>query len=299
VKATFKAVFLIVTPKTNKQSNLNRSKQTGSPEHISYNQFIIHSIQCKFIFIIMMAVTTLTTSFLPAKPFPSRQFRLYKRRRLKIKASFPVPPPSPFENLFNTLISQCSSVNSIDFIAPSLGFASGAALFFSRFKSHQNSDVGEWILFASPTPFNRFVLLRCPSISFKEIRYDVNERLMKDEKHYGRIRVKKRDKDLELDLEEELRYQRVCLSASDGGVVSLDWPVELDLEEERGLDSTLLIVPGTPQGSMDDNIRVFVIDALKRGFFPVVMNPRGCASSPITTPRYYYYFSIFILFLYF
>ncbi|KEH32418.1 uncharacterized protein [Medicago truncatula] len=223
-----------------------------------------------------MAVTTLTTSFLPAKPFPSRQFRLYKRRRLKIKASFPVPPPSPFENLFNTLISQCSSVNSIDFIAPSLGFASGSALFFSRFKSSQNSDVGEWILFASPTPFNRFVLLRCPSISFKD-----NERLIKDEKHYGRIRVNKREKDLE----EELKYQRVCLSASDGGVVSLDWPVELDLEEERGLDSTLLIVPGTPQGSMDDNIRVFVIDALKRGFFPVVMNPRGCASSPITTPR--------------
>ncbi|PNY07651.1 alpha/beta fold hydrolase, partial [Trifolium pratense] len=233
-----------------------------------------------------MLAVTLTTPFLPAKPFHSRQFRLYKRRRLKINSSLPLPSPSPFENLFTTLISQCSSVNSLNFITPALGFASGAALFFSRFNNHRNSssDVGEWILFSSPTPFNRFVLLRCPSISFKESRDEVNERLVKEEKHYGRIIAKKRERDLELDLD-ELSYQRVCLSAPDGGVVSLDWPVELDLVEERGLDSTLLLVPGTPQGSMDDNIRVFVIQALKRGFFPIVMNPRGCASSPLTTPR--------------
>jgi hypothetical protein len=247
-----------------------------------------------------MLAVTLTTPFLPAKPFHSRQFRLYKRRRLKINSSLPLPSPSPFENLFTTLISQCSSVNSLNFITPALGFASGAALFFSRFKNHPNfsSDVGEWILFSSPTPFNRFVLLRCPSISFKESRDDVNERLVKEEKHYGRIIGKKRERDLELDLDlVELSYQRVCLSAPDGGVVSLDWPVELDLVEERGLDSTLLLVPGTPQGSMDDNIRVFVIQALKRGFFPIVMNPRGCASSPLTTPRYYYYFSFSFSFL--
>lgn len=37
----------------------------------------------------------------------------------------------------------------------------------------------------------------------------------------------------------------MCLSASDGGVVSLDWPLELDFEEERGLDSTLLIALST------------------------------------------------------
>nr|XP_027192819.1 uncharacterized protein LOC101493992 isoform X2 [Cicer arietinum] len=231
-----------------------------------------------------MLAVTLTTPFLPAKPFHSRQFRFYKHRRLKIKSSIPFPSPSPFENLFNTLISQCSTVNSLNFITPALGFASGAALFFSQFKS-PHSDLGEWILFTSPTPFNRFVFLRCPSISFKDSR-GANERLVKEEKHYvtvntGKINVKKREV-LEV---EELSYQRVCLNSPDGGVVSLDWPIELDLEEERGLDSTLLLVPGTPQGSMDDDIRVFVIEALKRGFFPVVMNPRGCASSPLTTPR--------------
>ncbi|CAK8563935.1 unnamed protein product [Lathyrus sativus] len=248
----------------------------------------------------MLPVTL--TQFLPAKPFPSRQFRLYKRPRLKIEASLPLPSPSPFENLFTTLISQYPSVNSLDFIVPALGLSSGAALFFSRFKSSRIPDsdadagevgecgeLGEWILFASPTPFNRFVMLRCPSISFRESRHEVNERLVKEEKHYvtvnsGKVIAKKKEKDFDLD-EDELSYQRVCLSAPDGGVVSLDWPVELDLEEESGLDSTLLLVPGTPQGSMEDSIRFFVVEALKRGFFPVVMNPRGCASSPLTTPR--------------
>ncbi|KAJ6993507.1 hypothetical protein NC653_016596, partial [Populus alba x Populus x berolinensis] len=73
------------------------------------------------------------------------------------------------------------------------------------------------------------------------------------------------------------------VNTEDGGVISLDWPADLELEEEHGLDTTLLLVPGTAKGSSEDNIRFFVVDALKRGFFPVVMNPRGCAASPITT----------------
>ncbi|KAK7265485.1 hypothetical protein RJT34_33105 [Clitoria ternatea] len=238
------------------------------------------------------------TSFLPAVPFRPRAFRVYRRRRFKINASFPLPPsPTPFENLFHTLIAQFPSANSLHFLTPALGFASGVALFFSRFNSTTDTDgssladVGDWILFASPTPFNRFVLLRCPSISFEgsKVLEDVSERLVREGRHYvnidsGRILVRK---GAERDLEDEkkLCYQRVCVSAPDGGVVSLDWPANLDLEEERGLDSTLLLVPGTPQGSMDSHVRFFVLEALKRGLFPVVMNPRGCAASPLTTPR--------------
>ncbi|KAF2304147.1 hypothetical protein GH714_028051 [Hevea brasiliensis] len=84
---------------------------------------------------------------------------------------------------------------------------------------------------------------------------------------------------------EKLEYQRVCVSTQDGGVISLDWPANLDLREEHGLDTTLLLVPGTAEGSLDENIRSFVCEALSRGFFPVVMNPRGCAGSPLTTAR--------------
>jgi hypothetical protein len=41
----------------------------------------------------------------------------------------------------------------------------------------------------------------------------------------------------------ELEYQRVCVSAEDGGVVSLDWPAKLELKEQHGLDTTFLLVP--------------------------------------------------------
>lgn len=82
-----------------------------------------------------------------------------------------------------------------------------------------------------------------------------------------------------------ISYQRICIPMEDGGVVALDWPENLDLDKEHGLDSTVLIVPGTPEGSMERGIEMFVLDALKNGYFPVVMNPRGCGGSPLTTPR--------------
>ncbi|KAE9464591.1 hypothetical protein C3L33_03500, partial [Rhododendron williamsianum] len=148
-----------------------------------------------------------------------------------------------------------------------------------------------WILFASPTPFNRFVMLRCPSVSFEgsELLENVSDRLVKEERHFvklnsGRIQVRGGGDDDVLN-EKKLVYQRVCVSTDDGGVISLDWPVNLDLTEERGLDTTVLLIPGTAEGSMDSNIRSFAWESLKRGCFPVVMNPRGCAGSPLTTPR--------------
>lgn len=102
----------------------------------------------------------------------------------------------------------------------------------------------------------------------------------------GRMQVNINDTDPRgIASEQKLEYQRLCIGAEDGGVISLDWPANLDLKEERGLDSTLLLVPGTTEGSMDEDVKAFVLEALKRGFFPVVMNPRGCAGSPLTTAR--------------
>ncbi|KAH9804807.1 alpha/beta-Hydrolases superfamily protein [Citrus sinensis] len=86
-------------------------------------------------------------------------------------------------------------------------------------------------------------------------------------------------------MEGKLEYQRVCVNTEDGGVISLDWPSNLDLHEEHGLDTTLLLVPGTAEGSIEKRIRLFACEALRRGFFPVVMNPRGCGGSPLTTSR--------------
>lgn len=201
----------------------------------------------------------------------------------------------PLETLFENIVSQFPSVNSLDLVAPALGFISGFALYLSQSKTSVKlletsvSDLGEWILFTSPTPFNRFVVLRCPSISFQdsELMEDVNERLVKEDRHFLRLdsgKIQVRDYET-CDDDEKLVYQRVCVTTEDGGVVSLDWPANLDLEEEYGLDSTLVIVPGTTEGSTDKNIRAFAVESLRRGCFPVVMNPRGCARTPLTTAR--------------
>lgn len=233
--------------------------------------------------------------------------RPWKRRKLKVKhtvrsnLNFNFSNSSSFEHLFQSLISQFPSVNSLELIAPVLGLASGAAIYLS--KSEKNSEllnvlnkkrkksVGDWILFTSPTPFNRFVVLRCPSITLEgsELLENVNERLVKEDRHFvrlnsGRIQVKE-DEETREEEDEKLVYQRVCVGTEDGGVLSLDWPANLDLAEERGLDTTLLIVPGTTEGSLERDIKIFVCECLRSGCFPVVMNPRGCAGSPITTSR--------------
>jgi len=44
---------------------------------------------------------------------------------------------------------------------------------------------------------------------------------------------------------------------------------------------------GTTEGSEDEGVKQFVIDAMRHGYFPVVLNPRGSASSPVTTPRHF------------
>jgi hypothetical protein len=170
--------------------------------------------------------------FLPKQHFQIREFCVFRRRRLKQTTStHSLPIRTQFKDLFQTLISQFPSVNSFQFIAPALGFTSGFALHLSWRSENQlgpglNSDIGEWIFFTSPTPFNRFVLLQCPSIS-KEL-------------NRGRIVVRSGG---ESENDFELEYQRVCVSTEDGGVVSLDWPAKLELKEEHGLDTTFLLVP--------------------------------------------------------
>lgn len=231
--------------------------------------------------------SSINDSFFPS--IHSNRLRLcHRRRRLESRAK------SPFDEI---LLSLAPSLQSL--LVPAAA-ALGAAFLISSDRSRRRADrdaevdgvgvVGDWILFTSPTPFNRCVLLRCPSVSFEdggELLDGVNDRLVREERHYvnlsrGLIPVKDSK---ERDFADEVCYQRVCVGTEDGGVLSLDWPENLDLGKEHGLDTTVLIVPGTTEGSMDTNVRLFVHDALKHGYFPIVMNPRGCAGSPLTTAR--------------
>ncbi|KAI3985246.1 hypothetical protein MKX01_039491, partial [Papaver californicum] len=216
---------------------------------------------------------------------------------------------SSFNNLFKNFVTQFPYVNSFDVILPALGLASGLFLYLEQSKSKsrrrrttvfaknqsnsssrqrllsdggdgRDDDDEEWVLFSSPTPFNRFVILRCSLILLLENEGNDNEKLVKEERHYVKLNGRVRDFS-----NEDVVYQRVCVSCDDGGVISLDWPVNLDLGEGHGLDTTMLLVPGTVQGSGDRDVKLFVAETLRRGCFPIVMNPRGSAGSPLTTPR--------------
>ncbi|KAL1213218.1 Embryogenesis-associated protein EMB8 [Cardamine amara subsp. amara] len=243
----------------------------------------------------------LTTTIPTASPFMLRRssygFGVFHRKRARFKrhsrslilVNSSIFPP-PFDG----------SVPLDSFAPTAVGLASGVAVYLSsklfgrslRISDKQTVDevVGEWILFTSPTPFNRFVLLRCSLLSFDdtEIVGSLSDRLVKEERHFvtlDRGKIVLAERDATVADEKLLEYQRVCISTEDGGVVSLDWPENLDLREERGLDTTVILIPGTPEGSMDEGVRSFVSEALRRGLFPVVMNPRGCAGSPLTTAR--------------
>ncbi|EOA26144.1 hypothetical protein CARUB_v10019580mg [Capsella rubella] len=240
--------------------------------------------------------TTTTVPIPNASPFMLRRssygFGVFHRKRARFKRQ----SRSLFLVKSSILPPPFDGSVPLDSFAPSVaGFASGFAVYLSSRlfgKSLEISDrtrivddvVGEWIFLTTPTPFNRFVLLRCSLLSFDDDSDSLSDRLLTEERHFvtldtGKIIVSAADE------KNPLEYQRVCITTEDGGVVSLDWPANLDIREERGMDTTVIFVPGTPQGSMDEGVRSFVCEALRRGMFPVVMNPRGCAGSPLTTPR--------------
>ncbi|OAY76761.1 Embryogenesis-associated protein EMB8 [Ananas comosus] len=237
------------------------------------------------------------TAFPPRNPRICHDLLLLRRRRRRRRPQLWID--SSLGDIFGDLVSAFPSPNSHAVLGPALGLISGAAIFVSAHRRsgrtnlgvESDTAVGDWILFTSPTPFNRCVLLRCPSVSFEdggELLDGLNERLVREERHYvnlSRGRIPAAEKEGERGTDDEVLYQRVSVGTDDGGVISMDWPDNLDIEKEHGLDSTILIVPGTAEGSMDRNVRIFVVDSLKHGYFPVVMNPRGCGGSPLTTAR--------------
>ncbi|GAB2219218.1 hypothetical protein Drorol1_Dr00006849 [Drosera rotundifolia] len=212
-------------------------------------------------------------------PFPRHRHR---RPGRKLK---PDRNPNPNANrlaVFNHLDNNFFSADSLSYILPSLaalGLASSLPKLFSH--SKPDPDPNSWILFSSPTPFNRFVVTRCPSIHIIDDK-GTSSSIVAEERLHVRIEAKERE---EGKGRRGFEYRRVCVACDDGGVVALDWPAELDLEEENGMDTVVLIAPGTAEGSMDDDVRGLVWECVRRGLFPVVMNPRGCAGSPLTTPR--------------
>lgn len=93
----------------------------------------------------------------------------------------------------------------------------------------------------------------------------------------------------------DICYEREILDMPDGGIVSLDWalPARNDgtitpLAEIDPNKRTVLIHPGLTGGSSEHYIRSAVQALHRAGWQAVVMNARGCALTPLKTPKVRY-----------
>ncbi|BBN10560.1 CAAX protease family protein [Marchantia polymorpha subsp. ruderalis] len=136
-------------------------------------------------------------------------------------------------------------------------------------ESARAEGFSNWLNLSQPTPFNKFVAARCPSLA-----------LPLGERRYSRNAESESEQVID-----PPEYQRLCLHADDGGTVALDWPTHLDLEKNKELENVLVIIPGSTEGSEEEGICKFTRVAEQRGYFPIVLNPRGCGGSPLTSPR--------------
>ncbi|KAJ1280204.1 hypothetical protein BS78_04G213300 [Paspalum vaginatum] len=83
-----------------------------------------------------------------------------------------------------------------------------------------------------------------------------------------------------------VKLRRECLRAPDDGAVALDWVSG----DERALPRdapVLILLPGLTGGSDDAYVRHMLMRARSKGWRVVVFNSRGCADSPVTTPKFY------------
>ncbi|KAK1258391.1 Embryogenesis-associated protein EMB8 [Acorus gramineus] len=82
----------------------------------------------------------------------------------------------------------------------------------------------------------------------------------------------------------DVRYRRECLRTRDDGAVALDW-VCGDDREIPAASPVLILLPGLTGGSGDTYVRHMLVKARSKRWRVVVFNSRGCADSPVTTPR--------------
>ncbi|KAG0534904.1 hypothetical protein BDA96_04G320000 [Sorghum bicolor] len=83
-----------------------------------------------------------------------------------------------------------------------------------------------------------------------------------------------------------VKLRRECLRAPDDGAIALDWVSG----DDRALPTdapVLILLPGLTGGSDDTYVRHMLLRARSKGWRVVVFNSRGCADSPVTTPKFY------------
>jgi len=91
-----------------------------------------------------------------------------------------------------------------------------------------------------------------------------------------------------------VKLRRECLRVPDDGAVALDWVAG----DDRVLPSdapVLILLPGLTGGSDDTYVRHMLMRARSKGWRVVVFNSRGCAESPVTTPKVLQVLHIFFI----
>jgi len=83
-----------------------------------------------------------------------------------------------------------------------------------------------------------------------------------------------------------VKLRRECLRGPDDGAVALDWVAGDDRALPRDAP-VLVLLPGLTGGSDDTYVRHMLMTARRKGWRVVVFNSRGCADSPVTTPKFY------------
>ena len=75
---------------------------------------------------------------------------------------------------------------------------------------------------------------------------------------------------------------REILTLNDGGVLALDWAANLPAECDKDDAPVLLFLTGITGSSADSCVKYSMLDGIKQGYRPVVMNYRGCGGVNVT-----------------
>ena len=69
---------------------------------------------------------------------------------------------------------------------------------------------------------------------------------------------------------------RELLTLDDGGVLALDWAANLPAECDKDDAPVLLFLSGITGSSSDNYVKYSMLDGMRNGYRPLVMNYRGC-----------------------
>ncbi len=166
------------------------------------------------------------------------------------------------EFLWTAALSGIHSFLGLYILAAAFVFAGGGAVaaLAARASRHEREDEEEEeeevqqqlllgfedsLLISQPTPFNRFVYGRCPSMFSPAAPAAAAVADVQAPLHMGRKRRRKKKQTKDQEKINRVEYQRTCLVAHDSGVVCLDWPMQLEFAADNGFDNTLLLIPGS------------------------------------------------------